>query len=39
LEHLGHGHINKIVDGRDLATAAAYDYFQSSREEFERKYG
>jgi hypothetical protein len=32
-------HINKIVEGRDLAAAAAYDYFQSSREEFERKYG
>jgi hypothetical protein len=32
-------HINKIVDGRDLAVAAAYDYFESSREEFERKYG
>jgi hypothetical protein len=32
-------HIEKIVDGRDLAVAAAYDYFESSREEFERKYG
>jgi hypothetical protein len=31
-------HINRIV-GRDLATAAAYDYFECSREEFERKYG
>ena len=32
-------HINKIVDGREFATAAAYDYFEFSREEFERKYG
>jgi hypothetical protein len=32
-------HINKIVDRRDLAVAAAYDYFECSREEFERKYG
>lgn len=32
-------HIEKIVAGRDLAVAAAYDYLESSREEFERKYG
>ena len=32
-------HIEKIVDGRVLAAAAAYDYFECSREEFERKYG
>jgi hypothetical protein len=32
-------HIEKIVGGRDLAIAATYDYFESSREEFERKYG
>lgn len=32
-------HIEKVVDGRDLAVAAAYDYFECSREEFERKYG
>jgi hypothetical protein len=31
-------HINKIVE-RDLAVAAAYDYFECSREEFELKYG
>jgi hypothetical protein len=32
-------HIEKIVSGRDLAVAAAYDYIECSREEFERKYG
>jgi hypothetical protein len=32
-------HINKIVDGRELAVAAAYDYFESTRDEFERKNG
>jgi hypothetical protein len=32
-------HINKIVSGRDSAVAAAYDYFESSREDFECKYG
>lgn len=32
-------HIEKIVIGRDLAAAAAYDYFECSREGFERKYG
>jgi len=32
-------HIEKIVVGRDLAVAAACDYFDCSREEFERKYG
>ena len=31
-------HIEKIVSGRDSAVHAAYDYFESSREEFERKY-
>jgi hypothetical protein len=32
-------HIEKIVSGRDLAAAAVHDYFECSREEFERKYG
>lgn len=32
-------HMEKIVAGRDLAVAAARDYFEYSREEFERKYG
>jgi hypothetical protein len=32
-------HIDKIVAGRELAVAATHDYFDCSREEFERKYG
>lgn len=32
-------HIDKVVAGRDLATAAAYDYMERSRAEFERRYG
>ena len=31
--------MEKMVAGRDLAAAAAYDYFEFSREEFERMYG
>jgi hypothetical protein len=31
--------INKIVAGRDLAVAAACEYFDCPRDEFERKYG
>src|SRR5271165_914425 len=32
-------HIDKIVEGRGLAVAAACDYFDCPRDEFERKYG
>jgi hypothetical protein len=32
-------HIDKIVAGRILAIAAACDYFDCQRDEFERKYG